>query len=110
MAKVNIRKEDMVFVIAGKDRDMSKPRRVLQVYRARQRVLVEGANMVKKHERPNPQKNIKGGILEKEIPMHISNVQLMDPSTKKPTRVGRKRLDDGTSVRIARRSGAELDK
>jgi len=110
MDKVRIKKEDTVVVISGKDRDLSKPRRVLQVNRSARRVLIEGVNMVKRHTRPNPQKNIKGGILEKEAPIHISNVMLFDPETKKPTRVGSKVLDDGRRVRVAVDSGTVLDK
>jgi large subunit ribosomal protein L24 len=105
-----IRKNDMVLVISGKDRDLAKPRRVLQVMPDRSRVLVEGANMIKRHTRPNPQKNIKGGILERESPLHVSNVMPYDPETKGPTRVGIKRLEDGRRVRVARKSGAVLDK
>lgn len=110
MGKVRIKKEDQVVVIAGKDRDLTKPRRVLQVMRAEERVLVEGANMVKRHTRPNPQRNIKGGIVEREAPLHVSNVMLWDPEAKRPTRVGSKTLDDGRKVRVARRSGAVLEK
>ena len=110
MAGVRIKKNDMVVVISGKDRDLAKPRRVLQVLPAKQRVLVEGAQMIKRHTRPNPQKNIKGGIVERESTMHISNVMLVDPETKKPTRVGIKKLEDGKRVRMARRSGAVIDK
>jgi large subunit ribosomal protein L24 len=110
MAKIRIRKEDTVVVISGKDRDLSKPRRVLQVYPSKQQVLVEGANIVKKHTRPNPQRNIKGGIVEREAPIHISNVMLYDPDSNKPTRIGSKVLEDGRRVRVARRSGAVLDK
>ena len=110
MAKVRIRKDDVVLVISGKDRDLTRPRRVLQVMPSEQRVLVEGAGMVKRHTRPNPQRNIKGGIVERESPIHVSNVMIVDPETKKPTRIGRERLEDGRWVRIARRSGATLDK
>ena len=110
MAKVRIKKEDMVLVVSGKDRDLSKPRRVLQVYASKSKVLVEGVNMVKKHEKPNPRRNIKGGILEKETPIHISNVMLIDPESKRPTRVSMKTLEDGSKVRVAARSGAILDK
>ncbi len=109
MDKIRIKKEDTVVVISGKDRDLSKPRRVLQVNRSAGRVLIEGVNTVKRHTRPNPQKNIKGGILEKEAPIHISNVMLFDPETKKPTRVGSKVLD-GRRVRVAVSSGTVLDK
>jgi len=110
MGKVRIRKNDLVVVISGKDRDLAKPRRVLQVLPAKQRVLVEGAQLIKRHTRPNPQKNIKGGIVERESTMHISNVMLVDPETKKPTRIGIKKLEDGKRVRMARRSGAVIDK
>jgi large subunit ribosomal protein L24 len=109
MAKVRIKKEDQVVVVAGKDRDLTKPRRVLQVMPRQERVLVEGVNMVKRHTRPNPQRNIKGGIVEREAPMHISNVMLWDPEAKRPTRVGTRTLEDGRTVRVARRSGAVLD-
>jgi large subunit ribosomal protein L24 len=110
MPKFNIRKEDQVFVVKGKHRDLSAPRRVLRVYPSREMVLVEGANMIKRHTRPNPQQNVKGGIVEREAPLHISNVMLADPETNQPTRVGRKRLEDGRRVRVAKKSGAMLDK
>jgi large subunit ribosomal protein L24 len=110
MPKSRIKKEDEVVVIAGKDRDLTKPRRVLQVLHASDRVLVEGVNMVKRHTKPNPQKNVKGGILEKEAPIHVSNVMLVDPETKRPTRVRSKELEDGRRVRVAARSGAQIDK
>jgi large subunit ribosomal protein L24 len=110
MGKLRIKKEDQVVVVAGKDRDLTKPRRVLQVMPGQQRVLVEGANMVKRHTRPNPQRNIKGGIVEREAPLHVSNVMLWDPEAKRPTRVGSRTLEDGRKVRVARRSGAVLDK
>jgi len=108
--RVRVKKEDSVIVISGKARDVTKPRRVLQVLPREERVLVEGVNVVKRHTRPNPQKNIKGGIMEREQLFHISNVMLVDPETKKPTRVGRKVLEDGKKVRFARRSGELLDK
>lgn len=110
MAKVRIKKEDQVVVVAGKDRDLSKPRRVLQVLPRSGRVLVEGVNMIKRHTRPNPQRNIKGGIVERESPIEISNVMLYDPESKGPTRVGIQVLEDGRRVRVARKSGAVLDK
>jgi len=110
MGKPRIKKGEMVIVISGKDRDLGSPRRILQVMPSRGRVLVEGVNIVKRHERPNPQRNSKGGIVERESPIHISNVMPVDPETHKPTRVGAKRLDDGRRVRVAKRSGALLDK
>lgn len=110
MGKVRIKKEDQVVVISGKDRDLTKPRRVLQVIPASERVLVEGVNLIKRHTKPNPQQNIKGGIVERESPMHVSNVMLWDPEAKRPTRIGAKVLEDGRRVRVTRRSGAVLDK
>ena len=108
--RIRIKKEDSVIVISGKYRNLTESHRVLEVIPSRSMILVEGVNMVKRHTKPNPQKNIKGGVLEKEAPMHISNVMVCDPETKKPTRVGIKVLDDGRRVRIAKRSGAQLDK
>ncbi len=105
---MKIRKNDTVAVISGKDRGARG--RVLQVSLSTSRVLVEGVNMVKRHTRPNPQKNIQGGIVEREAMLHVSNVQIVDPDTDRPTRIGMKVLDDGSRVRIARRSGAVLDK
>ena len=110
MPKSRVKKGDMVVVIAGKDRDLKQSRRVLEVYPRSSRVLVEGAGIVKRHTRPNPQKNIKGGIVERESSIHLSNVMLFDPETKRPTRVGIKGEDRKTKVRVARRSGAAIDK
>jgi len=104
----SVRKNDEVIVIAGKDR--GKRGRVLQVLPERNRVVVEGVNMIKRHTKPNPQKNVKGGIVEREGSIHASNVQPVDPETGKATRVGRKVLDDGRRVRVSRRSGSVLDK
>jgi large subunit ribosomal protein L24 len=105
-----IKKEDTVVVISGKQRDLSTPRRVLRVYPKRDMALVEGVNVIKRHTRPNPQRNVKGGIVERESPIHISNLMLVDPETGKPTRVTKRVLQDGRRVRVARGSGAILDK
>ena len=105
---MSIRKNDQVMVRAGKDR--GKKGRVLSVLPAKNRVVVEGVNLIKRHTRPNPQKNIKGGIVEREASIHASNVMLVDPDTNEPTRVGKKVLTDGTRVRIGRKSGAVVDK
>jgi large subunit ribosomal protein L24 len=105
---MSIRKNDQVIVRAGKDR--GKKGRVLSVHPDKNRVVVEGVNLIKRHTRPNPQKNIKGGIVEREAAIHASNVMLLDPDTNKPTRVGKKVLADGTRVRIGRKSGAVVDK
>ena len=104
----SVRKNDEVIVISGKDR--GKTGRVLQVLPERNRVVVEGVNVIKRHTKPNPQKNIKGGIVEREGSIHASNVQPIDPETGKATRVGRKVLEDGRRVRVSRRSGSVLDK
>jgi large subunit ribosomal protein L24 len=108
MPKMNIRKNDQVEVISGKDRGTRG--RVLRVSRANSTILVEGVNVIKRHTRANPQKNIQGGIVEREAEIHVSNVMLVDPDTDKPTRVGSKVLEDGSRVRVAKRSGAVLDK
>ncbi len=108
MPKMKIRKNDQVEVISGKDRGTRG--RVLRVSRSSSRVLVEGVNVIKRHTRANPQKNIQGGIVEREAEIHVSNVMLVDPDTDKPSRIGSKVLEDGSRVRIARRSGAVLDK
>lgn len=110
MSKARIKKGDMVVVIAGKDRDLTKSRRVLEVFPRSDRVLVEGAGLIKRHTRPNPQKNIKGGIVERESSIHLSNVMPVDPETKKHSRIGYKGDDRKGKVRVARRSGAALDK
>jgi large subunit ribosomal protein L24 len=106
--KTPVRKNDEVMVTAGKDR--GKRGRVLQVLPEKNRILVEGVNIVKRHTRANPQKNIKGGIVEKEAAIHASNVMPIDPDSGKPTRVGRKVLDDGRRVRVSRRTGGVMDK
>jgi large subunit ribosomal protein L24 len=109
MGKTRIKKGEMVLVISGKDRDLRTPRRVLAVMPRQGRILVEGVNMVKRHTRPNPQRNNKGGILQRESAIDLSKVMPIDPETKRPTRVGSKLLDDGKRVRVSRRSGAALD-
>ena len=105
--KIRLRKNDTVVVIAGKD--AGKQGKVLRVIREKSRVIVQGVNFIKRHTRPNPQRNIKGGIAERESPIHVSNVMLVDPETGKRTRIGSKTLQDGKKVRIAK-SGAVLDK
>ena len=107
MPSMGIRKNDQVIVRTGKDR--GKKGRVLMVIAAKNRVVVEGVNIIKRHTRPNPQKNIKGGIVEREAPIHASNVMLLDPEENKPTRIGHKTLPDGRRVRSGRESGAVVD-
>jgi large subunit ribosomal protein L24 len=106
-SKLSVRKNDMVIVRAGKDR--GKRGRVLRVIADKNRVVIEGVNLIKRHTRPNPQKNIKGGIVEREAPIHASNVMLLDPDSNEPTRIGSKTLADGRRVRISRKSGATVD-
>jgi large subunit ribosomal protein L24 len=103
-----IRKNDNVLVVTGRDR--GKRGRVLRVVPAKDRVIVEGVNFIKRHTRPNPQRNVKGGIVEREAPLHASNVQLVCPECGKQTRVGRKRLDDGRRVRFCVKCEGVVDK
>ncbi len=109
---ISIRKGDMVRVMRGRDRDefVHKSARVLSVNPVTRKVTVEHAHMIKRHTRPNPSKNIKGGIVEREGPIHISNVMLVCPGCNRPTRIGHNRLADGSRVRICRRCGVTLDK
>ena len=107
MAKVRIKKEDQVVIIAGKDKDRSKPRRVLQVMPSRNMALVEGANMIKRHTKPNPQQNSQGGIVEREAPIHVSNLMLWDPQAKAGTRL-RSTGEGKSRRRVAVKSGHEF--
>ncbi|WP_082053452.1 50S ribosomal protein L24 [Gordoniibacillus kamchatkensis] len=104
--KLHVKKDDTVFVISGKDK--GKKGRVLEAYPRENRVLVEGVNMIKKHQKPN-QANPQGGIISKEAPIHVSNVMLIDPKSGKPTRIGYKVLDNGKKVRVAKKSGEVID-
>jgi large subunit ribosomal protein L24 len=101
-----IRKGDDIVVRTG--RDKGKRGTVLRRV-GDEHVLVEGINRVKKHQRPNPMKNQTGGIIEKEMPIHISNVALFNPQTKKADRIGVKLLDDGRRVRVFKSNGEMVD-
>jgi large subunit ribosomal protein L24 len=101
-----IRTDDQVIVIGGKDR--GKRGRVMRVDPKHERVYVEGLNIVKRHQRPSQTTGQGGGVIEKEGPIHVSNVMLIDPRDGKPTRVGTE-VQDGRRLRVARRSGARLD-
>jgi large subunit ribosomal protein L24 len=105
MPGTKIRKDDIVQVIAGRDR--GKQGRVLQVDRKKNRILVEHVMMAKKHVRPNPQKQIKGGIAEREAAIHISNVMLV--AAGKPVRLGARVDAEGDRTRIGRHGGEEID-
>lgn len=107
MSKVKIKKNDQVVVISGRSRGAKG--RVLRVMPDKGLAVVEHVNMVKRHTRPNQQKGIQGGILEKEAPIRLCNLMLVCPESGKPTRVGRKRLEDGTVVRVAKASGATFN-
>jgi large subunit ribosomal protein L24 len=105
MTKLSIRTGDRVRVLAGKDK--GKEAKVLAVYPHKERVVVERVNMIKKATRPT-QKNPKGGILEIEAAMHVSNVAIVCPKCSQPTRIGRKR-EDGTRVRVCKKCGNDID-
>ncbi len=105
---VTIKKNDNVVVIAGRDR--GKRGRVLRVIPVKRRVIVEGVNFIKRHTRANPQKNVKGGIVQRESSLSVANVQLLCPECSAATRVGRKQLEDGRRVRICRKCKGVIDK
>ncbi len=101
-----IRKGDDVIVIAGKDK--GKRGLVLRLLDD-QRLYVENVNVAKKHQKPNPNAGVPGGIIDKEMPLHISNVALFNPATEKADRVGFKTLDDGKKIRIFKSNGEAVD-
>ena len=105
---MRVRTDDEVIVIAGKDK--GKTGKVIRTDPKKERVYVEGLNVVKRHQRPLPGRpNMQVGVIEKEGPIHVSNVAILDPKEKKPTRVGIVRRDDGRRIRVTKRSGTELD-
>ncbi len=101
--KYNIRRGDEVVVITGDDKDLKKPRKVLEVIIDKGRVVVEGVNIITKHTKPSAQ-NTKGGIVKREAPIHISNVMLWDAKTGAPSKIKRTR-EEGKLVRILKKSG-----
>ena len=103
---MDVKKDDTVLIICGNDK--GRRGRVLRVLPEKDRVIVEGVRMMKKHTKPT-QRDPQGGIVEREASMHISNVMVVDPKTDAPTRVRRRTLDDGRSVRVAARSGEMID-
>ena len=103
--KLHIKKGDMVQVIAGDNKGQQG--KVLKVEVSKQRAIVEGVNLCKKATKPNAQ-NPQGGIIEKEAPIHVSNLQVLDPKSGKPTKVGRKANAEGKLVRYAKKSGEEI--
>jgi large subunit ribosomal protein L24 len=102
-----IKKNDEVYVLKGKDR--GKTGRVLIVMPQKNRILVEGVQMMKRHTRPNPQKNVKGGIVEKESPIHISNVAIVCKNCKEHTRLGIALLSDGRRERTCKKCGSAFE-
>jgi large subunit ribosomal protein L24 len=105
---MKLRTDDEVIVISGKDK--GKTGKIIRVDRSRDRVYVEGINIVKRHQRPNPGRpNAPVGVIEREGPVHVSNVALLDPKDRKPTRVGTRRTEEGGRMRVTKRSGTEID-
>lgn len=104
----HVRRNDQVEVISGKDR--GKRGKVLRVLPARDRAIVERVNMVKRHTRPNPQRNIKGGVVEREGSLHVSNLMIVCPECNETTRIRRKTLSDGRKVRVCVACEGVIDK
>ena len=105
---MKIRTDDNVVIISGKDK--GRTGKVIRTEPKKDRVYVEGVNMVKRHMRPTPGRpNAPVGVIEKEGPVHVSNVAIVDPKDNKPTRVGIRRDSNGGRMRVTKRSGAELD-
>jgi large subunit ribosomal protein L24 len=105
---MKLRTDDEVIVISGKDK--GKTGKILRVDRSKDRVYVEGINIVKRHQRPNPARpNAPVGVIEREGPVHVSNVALLDPKDHKATRVGTRRTEEGARMRVTKRSGTEID-
>ncbi len=107
MPSVHIKKNDMVYVLAGKDR--GKTGKVLKVYLDKGRAVVEGINYIQKHTRPNPQKNVKGGILPKEAPIHISNLMVVCKRCSKHARVGTSVTQNGRKARVCKNCNELID-
>jgi large subunit ribosomal protein L24 len=105
---MKLRTDDEVIVISGKDK--GKTGKIIRVDPSSDRVYVEGINIIKRHQRPNPGRpNAPVGVIEREAPVHVSNVALLDPKDRKPTRVGTRRAEDGRRMRVTKRSGTEID-
>ncbi len=107
MPRVHIKKNDTVYVLSGKDR--GKTGKVLKVFVSTDRAVVEGINQIQKHTRPNPQKNVKGGILPKESPIHISNLMVVCKRCNKHSRAGHSVTSDGRKVRVCKSCKELLD-
>ncbi|HOM99658.1 MAG TPA: 50S ribosomal protein L24 [Acidobacteriota bacterium] len=105
---LHVKKNDQVRDLAGKDR--GRTGRVLRVFPGKSRAVVENVNTIRRHTRPNPQRNIQGGIVEREAPIHLSNLQVVCPECGRPSRVGYQNLADGRKVRICKRCGGTVDR
>jgi len=106
MPKIKFKKNDQVVVLTGRDRGARG--KVLRVQPAESTAIVERINLVKKHTRPNPQRQIQGGVLEREAPIRLSKLMLICPECGKATRLGRRRLEDGRGVRVCKQCDATL--
>ncbi len=106
MPKVKIKKNDQVVVLAGRDRGARG--RVLRVYPNQGTAIVERINLVKKHTRPNPQRQVQGGVLEREAPIQLAKLMVICSECGAPTRLGRRRLEDGRGVRVCKKCDATL--
>lgn len=106
MSKLNVKKNDQVLVTTGKDRGARG--RVLRVLADKGKAIVERVNMITRHTRPNPNKGIQGGRLEREAPIQVSNLKVICPECGKPSRLGRKRLEDGRGVRVCKQCDANF--
>ncbi len=104
--KLSVKKNDEVKIISGKDK--GKIGKVLKVFPKKQRIIVERVNLIKKHMRANPKKQIQAGIIEKEAPIHVSKVMVICPECKRPARIGKKFLEDGSKVRICKKCGGVI--
>ena len=105
---MKLKRDDDVIVISGKDK--GKTGKVIRVEPSKDRVYVEGVNIIKRHTRPNPARpNAQVGVIEREGPVHVSNVALLDPKDRKATRVGTRRTEDGKRMRVTKSSGTEID-
>jgi len=104
---MHIKKNDMVYVLSGKD--SGKTGKVLRVFLSKDRAIVEGINFINKHTRPNPQKNVKGGILPKESPINVSNLMIVCKNCNKRARVGVREAQDGKKIRVCKKCGETLD-
>ena len=105
---LKLKRDDNVIVISGKDK--GKTGKVIRVEPSKDRVYVEGVNIIKRHTRPNPARpNAQVGVIEREGPVHVSNVALLDPKDRKATRVGTRRTEEGRRMRVTKSSGTEID-